>query len=148
MKIVQQRVSGWLAKDISGKQGSCRNHLTYLHMLVFEQKRTALLGWGSYDGLSPCKESHQNKILAWQCRQACLPYSLPQCSKPCISFSGDRQVSSRQIPLHEKDGRCLPSLICLVIKLSYYLHWVPEQGVNALLRFTGLHANLSPVMHC
>lgn len=135
VKILQQQVSGWLAKDTSGKQGTYRSHLMCLHMLVFKQKCTKLLGWGSYERLCPCGVS-PNKILACQYGQDCCPYSLLLLSlfltpaSHVSPLSGDRQVSRRQISLHERDGGCLPSLICLAIKLSYY-HWVPKQGVNA-----------------
>lgn len=96
MKILQQRVSGWLAKDVFGKQGSCRNHLMYLHTVVFEQERAGLLWWGSCGRFFPCKESYQNKILAWQCGQECHPYSSPQCKNPCVSFQvTDRCLAGR-----------------------------------------------------
>lgn len=50
-----------------------------------------------------------------------LSLSLSNAASHVSSSSGDRQVSIRQISLYEKDGRCLPSLICLVMKLSYDL---------------------------
>lgn len=107
MKILQQQVSSWLAKDISGKQGTCRNHLMYLHTLVFKQKHTRLLGWGSYERLCPCEESHQNKILAWQFEQECCPYSLLQ-QAMCLLF----QVTHR---CPEGRSHCVKKLggVCL-----------------------------------
>lgn len=128
VKILQQQVSGWLAKDISGKQGTYRSNLMYLHTLVFKQKCTKLLGWGSYERLSPCKVSPKQdfRLTIWT---GVLSLFLTPASH-VSPLSGDRQVSRRQISLRERDGRCLPSLICLAIKLSYY-YWDPKQGVIA-----------------
>lgn len=149
VKILQQQVSGWLAEDTSGKQGSCRSHLMYLHTLVFEKKCTRLLGWGSYERLYPCKESHQNKILAWQYRQECCPSSLLLFSKPCVSsFRWQRGVHKANLTAWKRW-----EVFAFTDLSGYQAQLLPTAGsqskewMHALPWFNGLHANLSPVMH-